>query len=137
MCRLKFQLGRKNPSILVKHKLFLCFCTLRQAYSLGRNTFLIPLSATQVLRLDYEICIRNNDYSLFEQIVETPPCNLVLRPSLPPPLPPQGCVRLVPISRKLKVKPPNYLASCFERIRIASLLLHIFGSSENKHCRFW
>ena len=111
-------------------------------YFFNRNTFLIPLSPTQILRLDYEICIQNNDYSLFEQIIATPPCNLVPRPSLvpsptPSPLPPQGCVRLVPISRKLKVKPPNYLPSCFERIRIASLLLHIFGSSENKHCRFW
>ena len=75
----------KNPSIVFKHKLFPCFCTLHQAY-LHRNTFLILLSATQVLRLDYEICIRNNDYSLFEQIVVIPtvipPCNLVPRHSL-------------------------------------------------------
>ena len=68
MYRLMFQSGRKNPLILVKHKLFPCLCTLRQAY-LNRTTFLIPLSATVSL-LDNEICIRNNDYSLFEQTLQ-------------------------------------------------------------------
>ena len=67
----------KNPSIFFKHKLFPYFCTLRQAY-LNRNTFLILLSATQVLWLDNEICIRNNNYPPLEQIV----VNLVLRLSL-------------------------------------------------------
>ena len=77
MYGLMFQLGRENPLILVKHKLFPCFCTLRQAY-LNRNTFLIPLPATQVLLLDNKIRIRNNDNSLFERIV----VNLVPRLSL-------------------------------------------------------
>ena len=77
--------SKKSFNFGSEHKLFPCFCALRQAY-LHRNTFFILLSATQVLRLDYEICIRNNDYSLFEQIVViptvTPPCNLVPRHSL-------------------------------------------------------
>ena len=67
----------KNPSIVFKHKLFPCFCTLREEY-LNRNTFLTLLSATQVLWLDNEICSRNNNYSLLEQIV----VNLVPRLSV-------------------------------------------------------
>ena len=76
---------RSKKSFNLSHNLFPCFCVLGLAY-LHHNTFLILLSATQVLRLDYEICIRHNDYSLFEQIVVIPtvipPCNLVPRHSL-------------------------------------------------------